>query len=173
MAGHLLVVYGSWAGSSAEVAEEIGHALSDGDTMVDIMPAKQVKNVETYDAFVIGSAIHAGRLHPDIVSFVDQHKTLLLQKHVAYFVVCLTMKDDSEENRCKVEAYLDELRSTAPQINPVSTGLFAGSMIYKNIPFALKLIVKAMKVGEGDFRDWDVIRDWAKQLKGLLLDHKV
>ena len=37
---------------------------------------------------------------------------------VAYFLVCLTLKDDTEENRRTVAAYLDPVREQGPQVQP-------------------------------------------------------
>ena len=169
MTDHVLVTYGSWAGSAEEVAEEIARTMSDADCEVDVIPADRVVDIEAYDAVVIGSAIHASQMHPSVLAFLDKYRDTLVNKRVAYFLVCLTMKDDTDENRCKVASYLEAADEIAPDIEPVATGLFAGAMIYKKLPLGLRLIIKAMKAEEGDYRDWDTIRRWAGEIKGLLL----
>ena len=84
---------------------------------------------------------------------------------VAYFVVCLTMQDDTEENRRTVEAYLDPV---CELVEPVDKGLFAGALDLSKLGLPLRLAMKAAKASEGDFRDWEAIRAWARQAHGLL-----
>ena len=43
-------------------------------------------------------------------------------------------------------------------------------MEYIKLPLPLRLMMKAMKKEEGDFRDWDAIRAWATGLRPALLD---
>ena len=51
----------------------------------------------------------------------------------------------------------------------LAVGLFAGALDYKKLPLLLKLILKAMKTHEGDFRDWEEIHAWAAGLRPALL----
>jgi len=119
---------------------------------------------------VLGSGIHAGRVHRDALGFLQRHRAALTQMPVAYFVVCLAMMEDTEENRREAGAYVDQMRAKAPQLEPVSVGLFAGKMDFRTVPFLLRLIVRGMKTEEGDFRDWDAIREWAASVKPALLE---
>jgi menaquinone-dependent protoporphyrinogen oxidase len=169
MTDKILVAYSSAAGSTVGVAEAIGEALSSDGTTVDVLTAKEVGDLSPYHAVVLGSGVRAGKLYRETSAFVERHQAALSQMPVAYFVVCLTMMEDSEEHRCEADAYLDQLRSKVPSVEPVDVGLFAGVMDFKKVPFLLRLIVKAMKSKEGDFRDWDAIRDWATALKPKLV----
>lgn len=60
MGTKILVAYASRAGSTSEVAEVIGQELCSAGAQVDIRPINEVKNIESYQAVVVGSAIHAG-----------------------------------------------------------------------------------------------------------------
>ncbi|MGC9347489.1 MAG: flavodoxin domain-containing protein [Anaerolineae bacterium] len=164
--GRILVAYSTAAGSTAEVAEAIGDAIEGIE--VDVRRARQVKDVSPYKAVILGSGIRAGRVYREALNFLERHQAALRQMPVAYFVVCLTMMEDTEENRCEVEAYVDQMRQAAPQVEPVEVGLFGGKMDFKELSLPIRLIIKAMKTPEGDFRDWDAIRAWAKELKPKL-----
>jgi menaquinone-dependent protoporphyrinogen oxidase len=158
----ILVVYGTWAGSTAEVADIIGKTLAEGGYRVDIKPVESVKSPAGYQAVIIGSAIRIGKVKPEVMDFVKSHKSELEKIPTAYFVVCMTMKDDTTDNRKIVNAYLDPLRG---QVRPVDAGLFAGKMDYSSLGFFARIAVKYfVKVPEGDFRDGNAIKAWAKAL---------
>ena len=161
MNDQILIAYATKAGSTGEVAEAIAEELRSGGAEVDVSPAKDVKNVSAYTAVIVGSAIRMGKLLSDATKFVEKNREALGQIPVAYFIVCMTMKDDTEENRQTVESYLDPMREV---VEPVDMGLFAGAINYSKLSFPARTMSKAMKVSEGDFRDWDAIRSWARQV---------
>ena len=162
----ILIAYATKAGSTAEVAAEIGRVIeSKGGCQVDVRPVGKLNGVDGYDAVVIGSAIRAGKWLPEATKFVEKHRDALSQIPVACFLVCLTLKDDTEENRRTVAAYLDPVREV---VQPVEMGLFAGVMDYSKLPFILRLMMKAMKSPQGDFRDWEAITSWATDIAAVL-----
>ncbi len=166
----VLVAYATFAGATAGVAEAIGQEMGAGEgTQVDVRPVKKVDGLASYDAVVVGSAIRAGQVHPQALAFLQANADALARVPVAYFVVCLTMKEPTEENRCTVAAYLDAVREKVPAVQPVDVGLFAGAMDPKTLPLVARLIMKAMKAPPGDYRDWDAIRDWARSLRARLV----
>jgi menaquinone-dependent protoporphyrinogen oxidase len=162
----ILVAYATKAGSTAEVAEAIGQELREAGAEVEVSQAKNVKHVSPYKAVIIGSAIRMGKWVSEATEFVEENRGALSQVPVAYFVVCMTMKDDTEENRHTVEAYLDPVREL---VEPVDIGLFAGAMDYNKLSFGARTIAKAIKVSEDDWRDWEAIRAWARQVHGRLM----
>jgi len=162
----ILVAYASRAGSTGEVAEAIGQVLCEAGAAVDVRLAKEVTDLSPYRAVVVGSGIRVGKWLPEAVEFVERHREALSRMPVAYFLVCLTLKEDTEENRRTVAAYLDPVRDL---VQPVDVGLFAGVMDYNKLPFIFRLMMKAMKSPEGDFRNWETIRAWAGQVHTSLM----
>ena len=167
MSDKILVAYASGCGSTGEVAEAIGQVLCEAGAAVDVRLAKDVTDVSSYRAVIAGSAIRMGRWLPEAVKFVETHQEALSRVPVAYFTACMTLaKEDTEESRRTVAAYLDPVREI---VQPVDVGLFAGAMNYSRLSFVYQLMMKAMKTPEGDFRDWEAIRAWAADLHPALL----
>jgi menaquinone-dependent protoporphyrinogen oxidase len=46
-------------------------------------------------------------------------------------------------------------------VGPIDHRMFFGALDRSALGFGERMIVKAVKAPEGDFRDWDAIRDWA------------
>jgi menaquinone-dependent protoporphyrinogen oxidase len=170
MTGKILVAYGTRAGSTAEVADAIGKNLAQGGVDADVRPVKNVNNLSGYRALVLGSAVRAGKLLPEVTSFVKTHKEELRKMPVAYFVVGMTLREDTPEKRKVVNAYLDPLRL---EVTPVDAGLFAGKMDYSKLGFFEKFIIKnIIKTPEGDLRNWQEINNWAQRLLPKLVGGK-
>ncbi len=161
MKNKILIAYATRCGSTGGVAEAIGQAWSRGGTIVDVRLAKDVNDLSPYQAVVVGSAIRMGRWLPEVVEFVKTHQDRLSRLPVAYFAVCLAMKEDTAENRGEALGYLDPVLKRFPQVKPVDIGLFAGAVDYKRLPFTYRLILKVKGAPEGDFRNWEAIRTWA------------
>jgi menaquinone-dependent protoporphyrinogen oxidase len=167
MAKRILVAYASGSGSTAEVAEFVGQALDAKDVTVDVRPAHELSDIEAYSAVVLGSSVRLGRWLPEAVRFVERHHERLAQIPVAYFTTCLTMRDDTGDNRRVVLGYLQPVLRLSPEIRPVGLGLFAGS---------LSPGLQAISPGPGpygDFRDWEAIRAWALEIRPALIAGEV
>jgi menaquinone-dependent protoporphyrinogen oxidase len=157
----VLISYASRCGSTGGVAEAIGQALCGMGASADIRLVGNVKDLSPYHAVIVGSAIRRGRWLPEAVGFVKDNQDMLGRLPIAYFVVCLTMKDNTAENRSKVMAYLDPARKEAPKIQPVAVGLFPGAVDFGKLSFVDTMMLRAKGVPEGDYRDWSAVKAWA------------
>lgn len=165
----ILVVYATRAGSTAGVADAIGKKLAEGGAVVDVKPVKKVQTLNGYHAVVMGSAIRAGAVLPEITNFVKIHKDELEKLPVAYFIVCMILREDNEENRKTAASYLDPLRA---KVSSLDAGMFAGKLDYSRLNFIEVFIIKyIIGTPEGDLRDWNKIDDWAINLGPKLLKH--
>lgn len=160
----ILLVSSGWSGTSDAVVAEIARSLTEAGLTVDTSTARGAPAPDGYQGLVIGTAIHMGQVHPDVKTYLRKHQAVISRMPTAYFVVCMTMKDDTEENRRTVNGYLDVLRKEMPSIQPASIGLFAGSLIFAKLSLPMRLMLKMAKLEEGDYRDWDEIRRWSAEL---------
>jgi len=172
--GHkVLVAYASDCGSTGEIAEAIGQALCDNGTAVDVRLVENVKDLSPYQAAVIGSAIHSSKWLPEAMKFVETNQEALSQMPVAYYLTCLTLYKSNDVTRRMARSYLDPVLDAVPQVKPVDMEFFAGVLDYSKLSFVVRMVMKSkMKkkgVPEGDHRNWDAIRAWAKGLGPKLL----
>ncbi len=163
--GRVLVAYASKAGSTAEVAAVIARKLADAGLAVDLRRARNVRSVDIYRTVIVGSAIRAGQWLGEARGFVQTHRDALAARKTAFFTLCMTLQQDTPGNREKVAGHLKPVREV---LEPDWIEFFAGKMEYRRLALGPRLIAKAMKVPEGDFRDWNAIGSWADRLvKGM------
>ena len=161
----VLVAYASWAGSTIGVAERVAEVLRRSSFAADVVRANDVPSVADYQAVVLGTAVHAGRLKSEALKFVDRNKADLNTKPFAAFVVCLAAKEGDEKSRATAATYLEPVRA---QVKPLSEGLFAGAYDPSKVNFVLRTVMdKMIKAPPGDFRNWDDIEAWAESLAPL------
>ena len=168
MKKRVLISYASRCGSTGGVAEAMGQALCGMGASADIRLVKNVNDLSPYDAVIVGSAVRRGKWLPEAVGFVKHNQDILGRLPIAYFVVCLTMKDNTAENRSTVMAYLDPVRKEAPKIQPVAVGLFPGALDFGKLSFVEKTVLKAKGASEGDYRDWPSVKAWASTVGPML-----
>jgi len=156
-------------GSTAEVAEAIGQELGRCGAVVETCPARDVTDISSHDAVIVGSAIYFGKWLPEAVKFVETHKETLSRIPVAYFLTCLELTKVPEEKGRDASIYLDPLLGNpprvegklsmwekahllsgfmdsvlekAPQVKPVSIAVFRGKLDYSKLSFTHWLVMK-------------------------------
>jgi menaquinone-dependent protoporphyrinogen oxidase len=159
----VLVTYASKYGSTGGVADAIGKELCAKGLNADVVLIENAGNVGSYQGVVIGSAIYRGKWISEAIDFVNENQDILCQMPVAYFIVCMTLSRPTEKNRAQVLSYMDPILKAVPKIKPVGIGTFAGALNYSNLSWLNKKIMKSKGSPEGDFRDWNVIRAWARE----------
>lgn len=169
----VLVAYASFCGTTGGVAKAIGQVLCERGAKVDVRLVKNVDDITPYQAVIIGSAIRSSSWWPEAIEFVERNKEELSRKPMAYFLTCLALHKDTEASRRVARGYMDPVLKAVPDANPVDMGFFAGVLDYSKLNLVYRMVMKSkMKkrgVPEGDFRDWNAIRSWAKGICSPLL----
>ena len=158
-----LIAYATWAGSTAEIAEEIAKTLREPLLDVDVKSVQEVKSLTGYDSIILGTPIRMSHPHPETVHFVRRFRAELPNLKLAFFVACLNMSEDNQQNRIQTEGYLEPLYKAAPGIKPISTGLFAGVMDATKLKGWWRFVMS--RTLQGDFRRWEKIKAWAVALR--------
>ncbi|MBV7336678.1 hypothetical protein KFU94_52295 [Chloroflexi bacterium TSY] len=168
----ILIAYASQFGTTGEVAGAIGDTLSQEGHMVETEWVKNVRDIDEYDAVVIGSAIQYDRWMSEATDFVIANQNILSKMPVAYFFTCMTLSTRNEKTERQAMGYADKLYSLAPDVKPLEIGRFAGAVDLRKMPFFLRLFFGGLLfvrgVHAGDYRDWDAIRISAKSIERKL-----
>lgn len=163
----VLVTWESKHGSTAEVSYVIAGALRERGLNVTLAPVDRAEMSPDYDAYVIGSAVYAGHWMKRARQFVRDNRNALLSRPVWLFSSGPVGRPPTPD-----EATVDipELfECTAPREHKI----FAGKLDRARLSFPEKAIVLALHVPDGDFRDWEEIRQWAIGIAQALAPEEV
>jgi menaquinone-dependent protoporphyrinogen oxidase len=144
----ILVTYASRTRSTQSVADAIAEVLVKRGASVDMRFILDVSDVSPYDAIVIGSSIRTGHWLPEATRFIKIYQEQLRQKSVAYFVVCMTLYQNTPENREKI---LSALNPMCQIVKPVDIGLFGGILERKKTEINLAYSFPIYRFSRGRF----------------------
>jgi len=178
----ILVAYATRHGSTAGIASRIAETLTAAGHEATAVPVDQVTTLDEYEAVVLGSAAYMYHWLKPAVQFARQHHSALAERPLWLFSsgpVGSTTVDDQgrivdEKGRDVFENSrpkdLDELAALHPRGERVFFGAYDpdadpvgfGERMLKLIPAAKD------SLPAGDFRDWQAIEDWAREIAGSL-----
>jgi len=170
MEPRVLVAYATRAGSTAELAEWMAGVLRDGGLRVDVYPARELAEVEPYDAVVLVAALYIGRLHRDARRFLARHRRRLERLPVALLVPGPVDKNEKDWAGARSQLAKETMR--LPWLTPVAAHIVGGVFDPKRLGFPVNLVPALRKMPPKDGRDWDAIRaaanDIAKKLQAAM-----
>ena len=112
----ILGAYVNASGSTIEVAKAIADALSQDGANVDLQNIKDIKDLSSYNAIIVGAPMILG-WHRDIVSFFVENQDRLKQVPVAYFTTQLHLTKLPEMDVNGIPIFLDPKLAKSPS-NP-------------------------------------------------------
>ena len=164
----VLIAYATMAGSTAEIAEEIGKILRQTGYVVEVKRVDDILDITDYTAAVIGSPIHSKAWRSEAIEFVRTYRHALSKIPVAYFTSSLTLgMVDSPNTRRQMNTCLIPLQDEIYEVEPVSIAHFAGVLDFNRLPFMYRLawpFTSGRKAKQGDYRNWHAIQTWAASL---------
>jgi menaquinone-dependent protoporphyrinogen oxidase len=155
----ILVAYASKHGATAGIARRIAERLSERGHDARARSVDEIDSLGRPEAVVLGSAVYAGSWRKEAVEFVERHRQELSRVPVWLFSsgpLGDHVSDEEEQPR-----QLEEIRRS---IAPRDHRTFFGKLDMSTLSFGERMIVKAVKAPEGDFRDWEDIDAWADDI---------
>lgn len=163
MEHNVLVAYASKYGATEAIAQAIGRALRDGGMRAEVVRCKDVKDLGPYTAVVLGSAVYVGRWRREAADFLRQAEPRLVQLPLWLFSSGPTGEGDAEE-LLKGWRFPVALQAIADRIGPRDVAVFHGALDADRLNPFDAFIVRTVKAAEGDFRDLDAVRAWARTI---------
>jgi menaquinone-dependent protoporphyrinogen oxidase len=158
----VLVTAASRYGATSEIAEAVGDVLRKHGLDTTVAQPERVDDIEAYDAVVLGSAVYAGRWLKPASALVDRFGDALAARPVWLFSSGpVGDPPKPEEDPVDVAGILATTRARGHQV-------FAGRIVKRQLRFADRAIVAALRVAEGDFRNWADIEGWAARIADTL-----
>ncbi|WP_037306350.1 flavodoxin domain-containing protein [Amycolatopsis orientalis] len=155
----VLVAHAGKSGGTREIAEVIAAELREAGLTAELLDAAEVDDVEAYGAVIVGSALYRRRWRPEAVRLLAEHEEALRNRPVWLFHSgpCGPLAAGKHISLPAGVALL------AARIDAERTATFGGRLT----PATAKgLFWKIMAAGPwaGDFRDWALIRSWARDV---------
>lgn len=160
---NILVATASKHGSTAGIAEAIAAELRMMGNTVDVQDIRHCLGVGQYDAVILGSAVYMGNWLPEAHQFVASHRSDLAERPVWLFSSGPLGWDNPMPK--DDPAHLDELmRSTGARGHQI----FVGKLDKSGLNLGERLASSLVHAPTGDFRDWETIRSWSRQIGNVL-----
>ena len=167
----VLVAYATRYGSTGEVADAVAERLRGHGLAVDVKPVKEARDLDGYDAVVLGVPFYLGSMLKEARTFLERQRAALEGKPVALFALGPTSAaDDLDE----AAAQLDKALAKLPWLQPWTAEMFVGKYDPTKLRFADRLVTKPPAsplhgLAAHDDRDWEAIGAWADDVSQALM----
>ena len=188
----VLVVYASRHGGTRGIAERIGDVLRAEGLEADVAPADRMAGVGSADAVVVGSGVYMGSWLKEAIDFIKRNEVRLAELPIWLFSsgpIPGSSKDKGPSGDPLTDALgpedgpgsggrkkIAELSAaTYPRDHRVFLGAFDPNDPPKTMTERFLRLLPAAKniLPAGDFRDWDAIEAWAREIAVTLTAPKV
>jgi menaquinone-dependent protoporphyrinogen oxidase len=182
MSRQVLIAYGTRYGATEGTSEEIARVLrAEGlEVRVANLKKEKVKDISVYDLVIVGSGMQMAKWTGAAENFLSKFQEDLASKKVAIFVssgaqALLEHEKKIEDIEKARKQYLED-KAARYNLHPISMVIFGGVWDYNKIFFLFRKTLestkqtieaagfKETKPGRYDTRDWDAIRNWAKEI---------
>jgi menaquinone-dependent protoporphyrinogen oxidase len=157
----VVVAYATKHGSAAEISEVIVEVLREAGLEAESVPAARVRSLRHYDAVVIGSGLYSATWLREANRFVRAHREKLAELPVWLF----------SSGPLDRSADFDDIPMTAHVVEaigdlPIRGHRTFGGRLVPDAPEVAAGIIATHRTG--DFRDFDAIRAWAREIAAAL-----
>ena len=161
MTMRILVAYASRHGGTAAIAKAIGAELTAQGHRPEVASVESVRDIDAYQAVILGSAVYFGRWRSDALAFGHRFARELRARPVWLFDSGpLNPSPDAGTNEPVREA--DAL---AKEVAARGRTTFGGRLTESEAGLLVRRIMKSGRAGSyGDFRNFERIRAWARAI---------
>jgi menaquinone-dependent protoporphyrinogen oxidase len=153
---HVLVTFATRHGSTRAIAETIVAELETVGHTTSFVEAGHVSSLDRYDAVVVGSGVYFGKWLEPARNFLTTWSSVL--EHTPVWTFSSGPVGD------QAAELPPELASTTRTLSLQGHTVFGGFLDVSKLGIGERLITKIVRAPEGDHRDWEAIRMWARQI---------
>ena len=158
----VLVSAASRHGATAEIARTIGDTLAEAGLEAVVLAPDAVTTLDEYDAAVLGSGVYVGHWMEAAKNLAERHAIALASRPVWLFSSGpLGDPPTPEEDPADIAEIMELTHAREHR-------LFAGRVDRSVLGLGEKVILTAERVPDGDFRSWDEVREWAREIASAL-----
>jgi len=172
-----LLVFASRHGHTAKIADRLAAGLRAAGHTVALIddPAASDPSPQDFDAVIAGGSIHGGEHQTELVAWAHRHAIALTMVPSAFFSVCLTIADGTEESSAAAHDYLDDFEERTGWTPRLRT-TFAGALQYREYDLFTRLIMRVLMKRGGhpvdtrrdyEYTDWDAVDAFARECAAL------
>lgn len=160
----VLVAYATYYGATREIARCIAEVLAHNGHEPSLHAVDDKMTVDGYDAYVIGSAVHAGRWLKPAAQFLTENAAILERAPVWLFSSGPVGEgaDKPQPEPKEVSAFR---RTVTVRDHVVFGGAFDRNTTHNGGWFERTV---GRFIPEGDYRDWPEIEAWARDIANEL-----
>jgi menaquinone-dependent protoporphyrinogen oxidase len=160
----VLVAYDSQFGSTAQIADRIAHVLRQEGHDATATTVDEAPDPAAFDAAVVGSAVHAGHWLEGGSTFLDRNRAGLASRPVWLF----SSGPLGDRAVFAPQPEPKEVKAALAAIGARGHRVFAGSFDratadLNGLGFIANTVVRRF-LPDGDWRDWDAIEGWARDI---------
>ncbi|MFM9373181.1 flavodoxin domain-containing protein [Streptomyces sp. Da 82-17] len=160
----VLVAYASAYGSTRSIARRLASRLAEDGVRAEARDVESVHDLEAYEAYVVGSAVHGQAWLEPARRFVDSNLGVLKRRPVWVFSVGMPGALRGPWKRLAPKEAPKLAESLPPAVEFHDHRLFSGVVARPQLPRAARLLFRLMGGRFGDFRDWAAVDAWADEI---------
>lgn len=156
----ILVSAASRHGATTEIAQAIADELNRLGLSAEMVPAESVHSLDGHEAVVLGSAVYFGHWLDPALKVVSDHGPDLAARPVWLF----SSGPLGPPDHLIPEGDPADVASLVESTGAVAHRVFAGKLARDGLKLREKAIVSALHAPEGDFRDWEAMAAFAREI---------
>jgi menaquinone-dependent protoporphyrinogen oxidase len=153
----VLVSVSSKHGGSEEIANVIAEELRQSGLGATVLEPNTDPPLGAFDAYVVGSALYMGRWMGDARKFVEENSATF-RHHPTWLFSSGPISENADPRDSAEGDRLARLTDAREHV------LFGGRLQKEGLGLGERTIVRMVHSPWGDFRPWDEIRAWAREI---------
>ncbi|MGZ5388802.1 MAG: flavodoxin domain-containing protein [Aeromicrobium sp.] len=146
--------HGATAGIAARIGDRLRETLASPQWEVSVVDSESIDSIGDHDAVVLGSAVYLG-------SWIKSARQLLNDLQSAPPLGLWLFSSGPVGDDAANAEHADTAPDVASELDVRDSIVFAGRIDFSELSRFERAVAKALRVDEGDYRDWEAVDAWA------------